>query len=188
MAPAFVLDGMDGNTYDLNDYKGKVVVITFWSSRCAICHEEIPKLNRLAAHYKNQNVVFLALTMENEAKVSSYIKNTPIDLTIIPNSFGVVLQYADRDRAGNMDMGFPAYFVVDQTGEIQAKTSGWDKTAGIDSQIAKLLASQVAVRQPLLLCHHRIISGQKVLEARCSLLNVVLFRFSTQRSRRFSLK
>ena len=36
-APAFSLDGMDGNTYDLNDYKGKVVVITFWSSRCAIC-------------------------------------------------------------------------------------------------------------------------------------------------------
>jgi len=141
-APTFAVDGMDGNTYDLNDYKGKVVVITFWSSRCAICHEEIPKLNRVAAHYKNQNVVFLALTMENEAKVSSYVKNTPIDITIIPNSFGVLLQYADRDRSGNLDMGFPAYFVVDQTGGIQMKTSGWDKTAGLDSQISRLLASQ----------------------------------------------
>jgi len=141
-APAFAVDGMDGNTYDLNDYKGKVVVITFWSSKCTICHEEIPKLNRLAAHYKNQNVVFLALTMDNEAKVSAYIKNTPFDFTILPNSFGVVLQYADRDRAGNIDMGFPAYYIVDQTGGIQMKTSGWDKTAGIDSQISKLLASQ----------------------------------------------
>ncbi len=142
MAPAFAVGGMDGNTYDLNDYRGKVVVITFWSSRCAICHEEIPKLNRLAANYRNQNVVFLALTMENEAKVSAYIKNTPFDLIILPNSFGVVLQYADRDRAGNIDIGFPAYFLVDQTGGIQMKTSGWDKTAGLNSQISKLLASQ----------------------------------------------
>jgi len=142
IAPEFTVDGMDGNTYDLNDYKGKVVVMTFWSSKCAICHEEIPKLNRLAAHYKDQNVVFLALTMENEAKVSAYIKNTPFDFTILPNSFGVVLQYADRDRAGNIDMGFPAYFIVDQTGGIQMKASGWDKTASIDSQISKLLASR----------------------------------------------
>ena len=141
MAPAFSVDGMDGNTYDLNDYKGKVVVMTFWSSRCSICHEEIPKLNRLAARYKDQNVVFLALTMENEAKVSAYVKNTPFDFTILPNSFGVVLQYADRDRQGNIDMGFPAYFIVDQTGDLQMKTSGWDKTTSVDSQISKLLAS-----------------------------------------------
>lgn len=142
MAPAFSVGGMDGNTYDLNDYRGKVVVITFWSSRCAICHEEIPKLNRLAANYKNQNVVFLALTMENEAKVSKYVKNTPFDFTILPNSFGVVLQYADRDRQGNLDIGFPAYFLVDQTGGIQMKASGWDKTASLNSQISKLLTSQ----------------------------------------------
>src|SRR5580765_3184357 len=142
VAPGFSVDGMDGNTYDLNDYRGKVVVITFWSSKCTICHEEIPKLNRLAAHYKDQKVVFLALTMDNEAKVSAYIKNTPFDFTILPNSFGVVLQYADRDRAGNIDMGFPAYYIVDQTGGIQMKASGWDKTASIDSQISKLLASR----------------------------------------------
>lgn len=141
-APAFSVAGMDGTTYDLNDYRGKVVVITFWSSRCAICHEEIPKLNRLAARYRNQNVVFLALTMENEAKVSAYVRNTPFDFTILPNSFGVLLQYADRDRQGNLNMGFPAHFIVDQTGGIQMKTSGWDKTTGIDSQISKLLASQ----------------------------------------------
>lgn len=140
-APPFSVAGMDGKTYDLNNYKGKVVVVTFWSTKCNICHEEIPKLNRLAARYKDQKVVFLGLTMDNEAQVSAYIKNTPFDFTILPNSFGVVLQYADRDRAGNINMGFPAYFLVDQTGGIQLKTSGWDKTSDLDSQISKLLAS-----------------------------------------------
>lgn len=140
-APAFSLAGMDGQTYDLNQLRGKVVVVTFWSTRCSICHSEIPKLNQLAARYKGQDVVFLGMTMDNQTKVEAYLKSNRFDFTIVPNSFGAVLQYADRDKAGNINMGFPAYFLVDQTGGIRLKTSGWDKTTGLDSQISKLLTS-----------------------------------------------
>lgn len=140
-APAFSVTGLDGQTYDLVQFRGKVVLVTFWSSKCNICHSEIPKLNRLAERFKGQDVVFLGLTMENETKVSMYLKNNPFEFTILPNSFGVLLQYADRDRSGNINMGFPAYFLVDQSGNIQAKTSGWDKTPNLDSQITRLLAT-----------------------------------------------
>jgi hypothetical protein len=52
-----------------------------------------------------------------------------------------VLQYADRDRSGNINMGFPAYFLVDRDGSIHVKTSGWDKTQNLETQITKLLAT-----------------------------------------------
>ena len=65
-APAFSGTTLDGKTYDLNELRGSVVVITFWSTKCAICHEEIPKLNRFGGRYDPKKVVFLALTMENE--------------------------------------------------------------------------------------------------------------------------
>ena len=140
MAPAFALSGMDGQTYDMSQLRGKVVLVTFWSTRCNICHSEIPNMNRLMARYKEQDVIFLGLTMENESKVSAYLKNNPFYFTIVPNSFGALLQYADRDRAGNINMGFPAYFLVDQNGVVRMKTSGWDKTQDVDSQISRLLA------------------------------------------------
>jgi peroxiredoxin len=140
-APKFSAASMNGQVFDLNQLRGKVVVVTFWSTRCAICHSEIPKLNRLADKYKGQNVVFLALTMENESKVEGYLRSTPFNFNILPNSFGVVLQYADRDRQGNIDMGFPAYFLVNQNGQIEMKSSGWDKTPELESKIARL-ASQ----------------------------------------------
>ena len=139
-APAFSLAGMNGQTYDLGQLRGNVVLVTFWSTRCNICHSEIPQMNRLAARYKNQNVVFLGLTMDNESKVSTFLKSNTFDFTIVPNSFGAVLQYADRDRAGNINMGFPAYFLIDQSGVVRLKASGWDKTTDVDSQISRLLA------------------------------------------------
>ncbi|MEP6847700.1 MAG: TlpA disulfide reductase family protein [Acidobacteriota bacterium] len=143
-APEFSAAAMNGQVYDLNQLQGKVVVITFWSTKCEICHSEIPKLNQMAERYKGRDVVFLALTMENEAKVENYLRSTPFSFTIVPNSFGMVMQYADRDKAGNINMGFPAYFLVDQSGSIQVKTSGWDKTSAIDSRISSLLSSPSA--------------------------------------------
>jgi len=60
--------------------------------------------------------------------------------TIVPNSFGAVLQYADRDRSGNIAMGFPAYYLIDQNGIVRMKSSGWDKVQDVDAQISRLLA------------------------------------------------
>jgi peroxiredoxin len=137
--PQFSLAGYDGQTYDINQLRGKVVLVTFWSTRCNICHSELPNMNKLAARYQGQDVVFLALTMENEAKVAAYLKNNTFSFTIVPNSFGALLQFADRDKSGNIAMGFPAYFLIDQNGVIRARSSGWDKTAELDSQIGRLL-------------------------------------------------
>ena len=36
-------------------------------------------------------------------------------------------------------MGFPAYFLINQKGEIELKTSGYDKTATLDARINQLL-------------------------------------------------
>src|SRR4029078_5932103 len=81
-APQFSLAGYDGQTYDLNQLRGKVVLITFWSTRCKSCHSDLPKMNRLAAPYKGQQVVFLGLTMDNDAKVAACLKSNQFSFTI----------------------------------------------------------------------------------------------------------
>lgn len=141
IAPDFAGNSMDGKALSLTGLQGKVVVLTFWSTRCAICHSEIPKLNRVAEHYRGQDVVFIALTMENEAKVQPYLNKNPFNFNIVPNSFGVFLKYADKDSNGNISMGFPAHFLLDRRGEIVMRTDGWDKAATLDAQIARTLSS-----------------------------------------------
>jgi peroxiredoxin len=136
---------LDGQTVELESLKGKVVLMTFWTTRCPICDSEIPKLNQIAASYQGKDVVFLGLTTDNPTRVESFLKMKPFNFNIIPSSFGVLLKYADRDRSGNIAMGYPAYFLINQYGEIEMKESGWDKTKKLDMKISSLLgASQKA--------------------------------------------
>lgn len=138
-APAFSGTYLDGTPFDLRHLRGSVVVLTFWSTRCAICHAERPKLNTLAASYGQKDVVFLALSMENEEKINAYLRRNPFKFEVLPNSFGTVLKYADRTRSGNLDMGFPAHFVVDQHGTVRYKGSGYDKSQALDDAIRVLV-------------------------------------------------
>ena len=142
MAESFTGTSLEGKEINLENLRGKVVVLTFWSTKCAICHDEIPKLNKISEKYTGKDVVFMALTMENETKIELYLKKNPIKFTVMPNSLGVVLKYADKDRNGNPNMGYPAYFIINQVGEIEHKSSGWNKTNKIDSEVSRLLNSK----------------------------------------------
>lgn len=141
-AEKFTATSLQGQTFDLANLKGKVVLLTFWSTRCAICAKETPKLNQLAARYRNEKVVFLGLTPDNENNVTSFIKKKPFDFNILPNSFGILLKYADRDKNGNIMMGYPAYFLINQTGEVEYKANGYGKEEKIDSEINRLLEAE----------------------------------------------
>jgi len=141
-AENFSAAAMDGQTVELDSLKGKVVLITFWNTRCPICDSEIPKLNKMATNYKGKDVVFLGLTTDNPTRVESFLKMKPFNFNIIPSSFGVLMKYADRDRSGNISMGYPAYFLVNQNGEIEMKDSGWDKTEKLNTQINRLLTAE----------------------------------------------
>ncbi len=139
-APEFTAQTLTGRQLSTKDLQGKVIVLTFWSTRCEICHVEMPKLNQVAERYRGKDVVFIAATMEGEAKIEPYLRKTPFSFDIVPNSFGIVLKYADMDRSGNINMGFPAYYVINKKGLIEHRSNGWDKTAYLDSQIGRLLA------------------------------------------------
>lgn len=141
VAENFIAVSLSGQTVELNNLKGKVVLIAFWSTKCPICAAEIPKLNKLAAAYKDKDVVFLGLTPDNESKVKDYLKKKSFNFTLLPNSLGVLLKYADKDGDGNVSFGYPGYFLINQDGDIVLKANGYDKTETLDKEINRLLNS-----------------------------------------------
>lgn len=143
-APVFTSQSIEGNFFDLETKRGSVVVLTFWATTCAICRNEIPRLNEFTSRYEGKDVLFLGLTMENESRVAPFLQKYPFKFTILPNSLGALLQYADRDRNGNLDMGFPAFFVIDQAGNLSHRSSGYDKTSGVGAAIDRLISTKRA--------------------------------------------
>ena len=138
-APQFAGQSVDGNSYDLSQMHGQVVVVTFWSTRCLICKSEMPKVNQLIRSYAGKNVTFLALTADDQTKVEGYLRKSPQEAHVIPNSFGALLAYADKDKDGNLNFGYPAFYVIDRDGRVAYKGSGWDRTGQIASAVNNLL-------------------------------------------------
>jgi peroxiredoxin len=140
-APDFTATDLNGDSVALSQLRGNVVVMTFWSTRCPICHEEFPKLNQVVRSFSGKKVVFLSLTNDSDAKVESYLKSNPLESRVLPNSFGILMQYADRDKDGYVNIGYPAFFVINESGTIQYRGSGYDKTGPLNSTLNSLLAA-----------------------------------------------
>ncbi len=64
--PAPRLKGImfDGTPFDLNDYKGKVVMVNFFSSYCKICAYEIGNLETHYEKFKSQGLEVIALSID----------------------------------------------------------------------------------------------------------------------------
>ena len=62
-APDFVVSDDKGSPVKLSAYRGKVVVLDFWSTWCGPCQESLPGTNAIAAKYASKNVVVLGVNV-----------------------------------------------------------------------------------------------------------------------------
>jgi thiol-disulfide isomerase/thioredoxin len=59
----FELSDLEGNTVHLSDYRGKTVLLNFWTTWCTACAMEMPDLVELEKRY-NENLVILGISLD----------------------------------------------------------------------------------------------------------------------------
>ncbi|HPI78288.1 MAG TPA: TlpA family protein disulfide reductase [bacterium] len=65
-APAFSLKDLSGKNHKLSDYKGKNIILIFWSPSCGHCMAEMPKIQSfLAANSARYNLKVLGVTRDS---------------------------------------------------------------------------------------------------------------------------
>lgn len=64
-APLFAFPDINGDTVSLGDFKGKYVYVDVWATWCGPCKKEIPHLEKLQEEFKNKNIVFISISVDN---------------------------------------------------------------------------------------------------------------------------
>jgi thiol-disulfide isomerase/thioredoxin len=56
---------------DLNDFKGKLIILNFWATWCAPCKEEMPSLDKLQSNSDFTNLKIFPINISQESKSKS---------------------------------------------------------------------------------------------------------------------
>lgn len=134
-APGFDLTDMDGQHVTIASYKGKVVVLNFWTKTCAACLEEMPSLVTLTKILASRaDVAVLAIsTDEGPAAVRDTLgivlksERPPFKILFDPDAKAVGGKFGTRL--------FPETWLLDKHGTIRARFDGardWTNPAVVE--------------------------------------------------------
>jgi peroxiredoxin len=123
-APDFDLPDMSGNRVKLSSFRGKTVILNFWTKTCNPCLEEMPAVAELAkiARGRGDIVVLTVSTDEGPEAVRDTLKvalggsDIPFPVLFDPESDVVLGRFGTKL--------FPETWIIDKDGIIRARFDG----------------------------------------------------------------
>ncbi|MEN8137100.1 MAG: TlpA disulfide reductase family protein [Bacteroidota bacterium] len=115
-APGFILPDINGENVTLEDFKGKFVLLNFWSPMCSYCRRENPKVAELYNSYREFEFEILGINMEDEFDQEIWelvVKEDKLLFTQLLDTIGT----ADIFKVPNT----PYNILLDKDGRIIAK-------------------------------------------------------------------
>jgi thiol-disulfide isomerase/thioredoxin len=119
-APGMALKDLDGQTVDLANLRGKVVLVNFWATWCPPCRREFPSMERLRQKLVKKPLVILAV---NEGENVETIDQFTSTLDVWPQ-FPVLLDLEGDVMASWPVRGLPTTFVIDKHGHVAYRAIG----------------------------------------------------------------
>ncbi|HEX8889884.1 MAG TPA: cytochrome c biogenesis protein/redoxin [Pyrinomonadaceae bacterium] len=134
-APEIEAKKVTGETFQLKDLRGRVVVLNFWATWCVPCREEIPELISMQHELDARGLSVVGAVWNDPATtddIKAYQKAVKLDYTIL----------LDGDPIANKFGGIPSVpttFIIDREGRIRKKILGQAHRADLEAAIKPLL-------------------------------------------------
>ena len=129
---------IDGNPFALSSLKGKVVLVMFWSTGCAVCRDKMPELR---SNYEGwMGKPFELVAISTDSRVQDLLDYERIISRTVPIKQRFVQLWtgetAYKDNVGQ-HARLPAAYLIDKTGKVVERYVGripaeaWDKIADL---------------------------------------------------------
>ncbi len=111
IAPDFEAQFSSTEARSLGDFKGRIVLLSFWRASVPTCRQDVPPLNELARKYGERGLVVIGISNEDPAVVAEAVKNWKPEYVIARVS-GTKIDVAYGVES------FPTAFLIDAKGRI----------------------------------------------------------------------
>jgi thiol-disulfide isomerase/thioredoxin len=109
----------DAAELDLEQYRGKVVVLDFWASWCVPCRRSFPWMNRMHAKYGDDGLVIIGVNLDRDpADARAFLEEIPADFLIHYDTEATLAEAYGVE-------GMPSSYVIGRDGEIVAQHLGF---------------------------------------------------------------
>ena len=135
-APNFATSDSKGIPVRLADFNGKVVLLNFWATWCHGCGEEIPWFIEYQEKYKNQGLVVVGVSMDDEgwSVVTSFVQEKKMNYVVV---------IGDKKLGDQFGLaGMPMTVLIDRNGNVASKYEGVVNRETCEKQIRTLLAEK----------------------------------------------
>jgi thiol-disulfide isomerase/thioredoxin len=135
-APTFTLQGFDGKTYRLEDFKNKVIYLDLWASWCVPCRQEISSLKALHNKYRNDDrIVFVSIAVLDDLdKWKKAIRTDKPTWTQLFDKEGLVAKAYFANSV-------PQFILIDRNGNLVDFDAPWPSSG---KQIIEVLNHEIA--------------------------------------------
>jgi len=115
------LPDADGQPHGLDTWKGKTLVINFWATWCPPCRAEMPLFTQMHEAYKEHNVQFVGIAIDQADKVQAFRKELPISYPLLIGGHGFMERLP---LLGNPQKGLPYTLIIRPDGQVQSQRLG----------------------------------------------------------------
>lgn len=135
-APEFVRMDVNQRRVDLAQFRGSVVLLTFWATWCAPCQLEMPRFIDWQNRYAAQGFQVVAISMDDDqAPVIALTRKRHVN-------FPVIMGDEELGRLYGGILGLPVTFLIDRHGNIAARFKGEANLNAMKSTISELLSAR----------------------------------------------
>ena len=135
-AQDFQLQDIDGNTFSLSDFKGKVVVLEFFASKCGPCKPQLRELREIQSAYPEDQLEIISISFDPRADTDEVLrdlaKNVSVTWIMARDTLGIADVYG-------ADMA-PTTYLIDRVGNIRYVSPGLTKSDKLMPKIDELLS------------------------------------------------
>ncbi len=135
-APQVTFVSLKGEKIATAELRGRVVLVNFWATDCAICMKEMPEMTRTYDRYRGRGLEFIAVAMRHDPpnRVIRYADSNQLPFRIALDPMGEL-------AAAFGSVSFtPTTFVIDKHGKIVSRIQGAPDFARLNKLLEEKLA------------------------------------------------